>query len=575
MVLAWGYGIHSSSMNLKNSVVFIFLSLSVSAEVFIPDNKDYFSVEDEYLAVHKEFVQQMCPAGLETQYKQLDFGYRGDGNYLPVQLNEKIDLNAIKKNILYFSQKEDWIRKQIEGLKQVKDFKSELKKISKTRESLKKLMHFKKQHFFSSDKKARENWEEKSSQEFKVLKNNLNNLVQATPFLSNFIFPLDHLQLRKSYEEHKTDSYREGRAKANEIYFYRKIVEDGASDEDLSNNDTYFRSVLSTVTIALEKKHEILEEDLRSDMSYLLNAYEKHLKWSKDRWIKRMEKWLSKTKSSQDFYQKMLNEKEEDLERIITEKELALYGLKDFVLNKEKDVYQFWKNKSELMQAMYVFETILYSEVGLMDGHDGLERRDIARVVFNRYFQSEYNSLSEADAIFKYLAPKSKKPIKENRWLNILFKEGEFSFTYFYIPGNFHIYCPDMTKTGLYLRKDNLKIAYEILKNQVQNFKAVRYYSRTSMLGRISMDSIWDDFVVIPERVGPELKHKKKVIESFLNGKYQFYYSFKDDNENEFIVGEVKSKLYAFPMLPPVKAFAYRNPHQFKFLASKKNSKSR
>ena len=47
---------------------------------------------------------------------------------------------------------------------------------------------------------------------------------------------------------------------------------------------------------------------------------------------------------------------------------------------------------------------------------------------------------------------------KKYKWLNVLFKEGEFSFTYFFIPSNIGIFCPDFSKKAKILRKENLNI---------------------------------------------------------------------------------------------------------------------
>jgi hypothetical protein len=135
------------------------------------------------------------------------------------------------------------------------------------------------------------------------------------------------------------------------------------------------------------------------------------------------------------------------------------------------------------MQKLFSIETILYSEVGRIDAPDALERRDIAQVVINRSQNVLYNSLGNKDSIVKYLSPEIK--INENKWLNVLFKEGEFSFTYFYIPGNFHIYCPDMSRIGQFLRRENVRIALNLLNKPQASFFALRYFSRASMFGLI------------------------------------------------------------------------------------------
>jgi len=218
------------------------------------------------------------------------------------------------------------------------------------------------------------------------------------------------------------------------------------------------------------------------------------------------------------------------------------------------------------MQALYAIETILYSEVGRMDAPDALERKDVAQVVINRYDHPSYNSIGERDSISKFLSSSIKS--KENKWLNVLFKEGEFSFTYFYIPGNFHIYCPDMSRMGQYLRRENVRIALELLNKPKPATAALRYFSRTSMFGRIEMDSLWNDFRPLPEVPGTPVPNAKKIYNLFQKDRYTFLYDFNNEEQKKkYLVVELKGKTYVVDSAEPNRVFHYRNPHQFKYFS--------
>lgn len=161
------------------------------------------------------------------------------------------------------------------------------------------------------------------------------------------------------------------------------------------------------------------------------------------------------------------------------------------------------------------------------------------QVVINRFSHDYYSNMGAEDSLNEYLSKDLK--IKEYKWLNVLFKEGEFSFTYFYIPGNLHIYCPDMSKVGQFLRRENIRIALDLLNSPRKDFPAMRYFSRVSMFGRIEMDSLWENYKAVGEVPGRPAKRKKMLADLYKQDRYKYLYDFEtDDKKKTYIVVEMK-----------------------------------
>ena len=169
----------------------------------------------------------------------------------------------------------------------------------------------------------------------------------------------------------------------------------------------------------------------------------------------------------------------------------------------------------------------------------------------------------------KYINPQINT--KLNKWLNVLFKEGEFSFTYFYIPGNLNIYCPEMTRIGQSLRKQNLKIAMDLLNHPRNDFTGVRYFSRMSMFGRIEMDSVWNNFLPIEERPGLPVKNSRSLMNRLEKDNFKFLYEFSNSKlKKSFMAVEILGKHYVVDVKNPKQIYNYRNPHQFKYFSELK-----
>lgn len=561
-------------MNLISTVIFFFTFVIAGSDAFAKNELNE-SILAEYLKLQKEFYTESCVPGVEDTYQTLDKTYRGDGNFIPVLLDEKVDLKTIKNLLPLMQEKNGWIQSQIELLKKTSDLEAQRQDLKRLENDVSLLQEAKKDFFFSQNKAHQENIKKRSAKQFEQLLVEIEKLKNQVPFLLSFKFPINHLALRSEYEKFKSLGTKEARSKANSIYLFRKIVQDGSYDLELSRNDAVIRSAFDTLYQSLikGKNREFLTENERVDLKFVLRNFDKLLSFKSEALIERFMEWKGRNERSMAFYQDLVDGKKikvsensqiKDVTTLLEERAKSLYTLKEFVLNKEARAYEFWSSKSDLIQSLYAIETILYSEVGRMDAPHALERRDVAQVVINRSQDPNYNFLSEKDSITKYLSPKLKTT--ESKWLNVLFKEGEFSFTYFYIPGNLHIYCPDMSKVGQFLRRENVRIALELLNKPRDNFKALRYFSRMSMFGRIEMDTLWGAFAALPEVPGRPIKNAKKVYELFKKDHYKFLYDFTNENlKKSFLVVDLKGKIYVVDSSDPKLIYYYRNPHHFKY----------
>jgi hypothetical protein len=473
-------------------------------------------------------------------------------------------------------EKGQWIQSQIDFLNKLKDTKDLRLEIKLLENNVSLLQEAKKEYYFSK-KEKKENIEKKAAKQFEQFLKELNYFKNKIPFLLAFKFPVDHLALRSEYETFKNQVSKEARSRANFIYFYRKIIEDGSYDEEMTRNDSVVRSAFNTLFLSLTKKEgrSFLTENERVDFIYVFSQFDKLLSQKLETLIFRLKEWKERNDRAMNFYQDLVESKKiklsensqiQDVTSLLETRARSLYTLKEFVLSREARAYEFWSHRSELLQSLYVLDTILYSEVGRLDGSDALERRDVAQVVINRSEDENYNVLSEKDSIAKFIAPKVM--LGDRKWLNVLFKEGEFSFTYFYIPGNFHIYCPDMSKVGQFLRKENVRIALELLNRPRKDFPALRYFSRMSMFGRIEMDSLWSDFKPLPEVPGRAARHPKKLYDLIKKERYKFLYDFTNEElKKNYIVVEIKGKIYTIDSKNSKLIYNYRNPQQFRYFA--------
>lgn len=545
--------------------------ISSGSEFTLPKNTD--ALLRDYRSVYQTYFKQLCPAGTEEKYWELYRQFSGDGHYIPVLESGKLDRLTVNKFIPELKDKKKWIDSLIAGHEKWKSF-SDLKEMIKEVEGeIDFLLKLKEQLTNSTDKNSTLL---KNKNKFELLKfrDKILELAKQVPFLMSYRHPVDHFDLRLSYDNYKDALDDTNKRRSNEIYFYRKIVQDGAQDSGGKRSDRFMRSVWDTLILKLQKPLEVLDENTRYDVEWALSALDLHLSKGKSQILRRLEEWAERTARTIEFYESLNSDKVkvhdhfESAAELLSNREKARYILKDFVLRKEKEAYEFWARRPALLQALFVLETILYNEVGGLDGRDALERRDVAQVVINRHSLSEYNQITAREPLYSYLMSdeesKIKPVIKANTWLNVMLKEGEFSFSYFFIPGSLRIFCPDQTNLGRFLQRENLEIALSLLGRPESEFEAVRYFSRASMQGRIDMAGIWTEFEPIDERPGFEANGQKRLLRYYTKGKYRFFYRFKSRGGVSYDVVEIDGKTVVLDRASK-KFYKYRNPHFFRY----------
>lgn len=527
-----------------------------------------------YMKTFDDFRHKICVPKAEELFDKYLLAYRGKGYWIP-ELRDDVDVETIKSLLPQMERKLNWIR----------EHKSLVKKngipasgvTSNLRRMLDRLLILKKTELLTDD--ARKTAARKES--LRLLDDLLKEyekLIKKVSFLSNFQYPVDHLKNRKVHDSYREKEDDESVKISNYTFLYRKLLEDGAYNKDHTGSDIYLRTTIDTLHFELAQHDFYLSEDARYDAEFVLSKIESELDKGKKRILERLTEWEERTKRTYDFYfsltlpenqvQSIAGDKNSTPNRqLILEHNEAADRLKEFVYKKQAEVYKYWLNQPELPRAIFVIETILLNEVGGVDGDDALERMDVARVVMNRLDKPKYLSIGKKEFITPYLT-KVASPfhLKNEKWLNALFKQGEFSFTYYYMSGVAKIFCPDMSPKARRLRQKNVEIALQVLKESESKFKATRYFSRASMIGRIHMDTIWEDYIPFPERPGLLASGQDQLLKELEKGEYQFLYAFKDPEGALYQVVEIGKKTYALGEKNGIKLFfEYRNPHYFRY----------
>lgn len=533
-----------------------------------------------YMESFDKFRERICVPRAEKMFDEYLLAYRGQGYWIP-ELNDDVDVHAIKSLLPQMQKKLEWIRSQRKKVEKSKlpneDVTLPLQKL------LKRLLELKKSELLTDEAKKVASRKESLKLQSELMKK-YEALIKKVSYLSNFQYPVDHLKNRKVYDEYREKEEDESQKIANYTFLYRKLLEDGAYNKDRTGSDIYLRTTIDTVHFELKAHDFYLSEDARYDLEFVLGKIESELSKGKSRLVERLSEWEDRTKRSYDFYysltlpenqvQTVKGDKSSTPNRqLIKQHNRAANRLKEFVYQKQAEVYNFWLNQPELPRAIFVLETILINEVGGVDGDEALERMDVARVVMNRLDKPKYLSIGKKEFIYPYLKDvTSDFHIKNERWLNALFKQGEFSFTYYYMSGVAKIFCPDMAPRAKKLRAQNVAIALQVLKEENSTFKATRYFSRASMIGRIHMDSIWEDYIPFPERPGLLSEGQPDLLKAVNAGEYKYLYSFKDPNDDLYQVVEIKERNYALVEKNGIKLFYdHRNPHYFRYFTKVQN----
>jgi hypothetical protein len=527
-----------------------------------------------YHASFDRFRELICVPKAESIFSGLLKSYRGQGYWIP-EYQGDVDVVTIKKLLPELEKKLQWISAQREKVQKSAFPAPGL--TGEARRLMRRLLELKKTELLSEEK-PKVSARQESLKKISELQRAYARLIERLPFLTNYRFPVDHLKNRKQHEIHREKSDPASVRAANEAFLLRKILEDGTYTAAHTAPDTFFRTTLDTIHHELQLHDFYLSEDARYDLEFALARMETELKKGKASALERLTEWEQRTRKARDFYLSLtLPENQLEVEvdgkktsanrELIREHNRANEELKDFVYRKQAEVYQYWLKQPELTRAIFVLETILLNEVGGVDGDEALERMDVARVVMNRLDKPKYLSIGEKEFIYPHLRNAvSDFPLKNETWLNALFKQGEFSFTYYYMSAVSNVFCPDVTPSAKKLRRQNVELALRVLKEGPISFKATRYFSRASMVGRIHMDTIWEDYLPYPERPGLIAKGQDELRRAFARGDYSYLYSFQDPAFQLFQVVEINGKNYAMGEDKGLKLFyQHRNPHYFRY----------
>ncbi len=527
-----------------------------------------------YMKSFQKFRKQICVPKAESLFDEYLLAYRGQGYWIP-SLNNDVDVETIKSLLPEMEKKLAWIRGQRKAV-EAAAFPTPAA-TTEIRGILEKLLRLKKNEL-SPDEAVKTSSRKESLRLLAELNESYERLVKKLSFFTGYHYPVDHLKNRKVHDSYREKTDAESVKISNYTFLYRKLLEDGAYYKDHTSSDVYLRTTVDTLHFELKEHGFYLTEDARFDLEFVLGKMETELSRGKAKIVERLTEWEARAARTYDFY-KSLTLPENQLEitvagaktsankELIKEHNKNANRLKEYVYEKQAEVYKYWLNQPELPRAIFVLETILMNEVGGVDGDEALERMDVARVVMNRLDKPKYLSIGKEEFIHPYLEKvASENTIKSEKWLNALFKQGEFSFTYYYMTGVAKIFCPDVAPRAKKLRKQNVEIALQVLKEGDTSFKTTRYFSRASMIGRIHMDSIWEDYLAYPERPGLLASGQKKLLEAINKNEYTYLYSFKDPAFQLFQVVEIDGRNYAMGEKNGIKLFySHRNPHYFRY----------
>lgn len=535
---------------------------------FLPISKSDTQIINEYTAIHRRFFQTVCRPGTEQKYEKMEKKFRGDGHFIPLLPDDTLDKESIRKSLPELRNKITWIDQQIARLKKIESFNDLKLELTELEDGLAKLQDLKKDYDRASNQLDKQKAQISSKYALLAYKTRLLDFMEKIFFLKSFKAPVDHFTLRKIYDENKSSTEVAAKKKANETYFLRMLVQDGAQDKDLKRSDKFLRAMIDTlIQQSIDKTDEILLEDYRYDLESFFTMVDTQVERGVSQQLLRFDEWRDRTVRALEYYTALVADKVrvgdhfETAEQISQGRVQARYALRDFNFEKQVEVYKFWSKQTELVQALFAIETILYNEVGSLDKKEGVERRDITQIVLNRRVHDTYSKLTEKDGLFSYLKM-SQEQINKYPWLNLLFKEGEFSFTYYFIGSSLRVYCPEMTRTGKWLRRQNLNIGLDLLRSPNPEFKALRYYSRHSMQARMRMDELWTNYQAIAERPGPVVLPQTPWKKRWEAGDYEYLYRFTSDLGRVYEVVEMSDETFSVS-LDDLKFYQWRNPHYF------------
>tara|TARA_B100000925_G_scaffold289647_1_gene272977 strand:+ start:4453 stop:6102 length:1650 start_codon:yes stop_codon:yes gene_type:complete len=549
---------------MKFSFISIFLFMS------------FYSLAEDlkvYEKVHSKFRSEVCSRGTVRKYFDLLSLTRKTGNYLPIN-DGKLNTFVVQKNLILLRQKKSWITKAANKINNsvLKELLTELQELSVR---LDEIVLLKQEHWLEKEKTKQSSLMKKSKTKVMKFEERLNIFFDRLFMLQTFGYPVNHLEMRGKYDSLKIRKDTLGKNLAQDLFFKRKIYEDGAPHPRWRGTDKSLRTLINTLKSGLSSnanKSFFISETLRYDLVWLFERLEKYLSYDASLIKRMLSRWGNKISDQILFYNQLLsgkvkiNGRDVKVDDFIRDNLGAKSRLENFIYSKQADTYEFWSKQSEELRRLFVSETIILNEVGGTPDPGDIEKKEVLKVVHKRSKLRFYSSLGNTKELIEKL---NKRGVSTNgkKWLNTLFKKGEFSFTYYFIPGTRHVFCPDMSKKAKGIREVALNIALD-LKGKNFNLPSIpiRYFSRQSMLGRIDMSKLWKSFTPLPEEPGPKLEEERR--KNISESKSKYLYSFTSSSNKLFDVFSGESFLYV-KHNKTGEYFSYRNPNFFKYFIEK------
>ncbi|EQC44818.1 hypothetical protein M900_0454 [Bacteriovorax sp. Seq25_V] len=522
--------------------------------------------------MHKQSFKKLCSGGTDKHAEELYKSFLGDGIYIPFLKDGNLDSETISDHLPMLQKRLTWLKGVEEKLKNEKSLRTYLISLKVLQKDLDKLRSVYHRYYLENSFDKKKNLVKEAKSHTHEFIEKLQKFIVSMYYLQSFEFPVDHFYLRAEYDKYKSSDTEEGKRKANRAYFLRKIVEEGAVNRDKGRSDLTLRALIDSIYMRIDSYSDsFLDNNLAYDIESLFDTLDGVLRGGKREILSRISNWVAKTDKDVTYYSNLLvqqKNKKDFFKKMFNDKNKARYALSDYIYEKEAEVYKFWSEKDLLYRQLFALETILFHEVGRLDDDAGTERSDVLKVVMNRLAINEYNKIDASEPLHSKLQKLNIKNIDKYTWLNVLFKQGEFSFTYFFIPASRGIFCADQSKTASRLRRKNLSLALNLLRSPDPGFLATRYFSRASMLGRIDMAQVWDDYTPIEERPGPRISGDKKLQLHYKNSNYTYLYNFTSAG-TQYEVLRMKGTEFVYS--PKSKKFyRYRNPHHFKYFIKNK-----
>lgn len=526
-------------------------------------------LRSQYLNLLREQMKLTCPRGTLEEYQLKYLAFKDDGFYVP-QLQGNVDRITLKRSLPLLKEKLAWL-KSVQ--KHIKNKPYSEKKIKQSAQKLKlqitALLQLRRQL----------EWKQGvSKQEMvgaaKKINGEFQNLMNLMPFLKNFKSPANHLVNRSTYEKLRTTAVAASEIQEkNFAYMVRKIYEDGTFNTSGARSDLLLRTAIDTVLLRAQDLSKF-DEDQRYDVEWVLNQIPTVLSYGPKEIQRRVDSWTERTAQTISFYEKLIVDTQSpavmNLMNSLKAREHAGEILRDYVQKKQSQVYKFWAKQEELHKAMFALETILLHEVGAAKVSNVLFREDVAQVVFNRTRLKEYSKFREKSRLFQLLTTEellTGDEIQRERWLNTMFKEGEFSFASFFLSASKYTFCPDMSPIAVKSRNENIELIIRKLKNPRPKFDALRYFSRVSMVGKIGMESLWEGYEREPEEPGLFLEKTNSALkQEMAKMQFEFLYQFVDLEGRMFHVIRMNDVIYSVEnaKLDP-KFYEFRDPNLFRF----------